>query len=85
MKWLGKVEEEQITIQVDNHEIITQMKMINLTKEEIQVGKCVQALIKQHLEQIVSIFYKTVLDVPELKGIILRNSSIERLKRWKVI
>lgn len=79
--WIERAKHEQVNIQVDQtSEIFLQMKMIQLTKEEIQVAKSIQGLIRNHLDEVVTSFYQTVLEVGHLKSMIEKHSSIDKLK-----
>ncbi|MFC5450949.1 globin-coupled sensor protein [Paenibacillus aestuarii] len=62
-------------------EIMMQLKMIELTDEEIRIAKYFQPIIREHSEEIVDSFYKSVLEVEKLKQLIQEHSTIERLKK----
>jgi len=62
-------------------EVNAQLKMIHFTSEDIEVIQRMQPIIKSHIEWIVDSFYRSVLDVDKLKGIIEQHSTIERLKK----
>ncbi|WP_139491429.1 globin-coupled sensor protein [Brevibacillus dissolubilis] len=78
---LQQARQTEVKVSVDDPELIKQMKMINLTKEDLQVAKSVQPLISSHIQTIVAAFYGSVLEVPHLKQMIQQHSSVERLKQ----
>ncbi|NOU93241.1 hypothetical protein GC093_08415 [Paenibacillus sp. LMG 31456] len=80
-EWLVKAKAEKVTIDLKDPTILKQLEMIELTIEEIQLAKSIQSLISQHIDEIVSTFYRTITNVEELKEIILENSTIERLRK----
>ncbi|MFC7372894.1 protoglobin domain-containing protein [Fictibacillus iocasae] len=58
----------------------TQLTIISLGKEDLAICRQLQPLVQQHIEQIVTRFYKSIDHVPSLVHIIEKNSSVERLK-----
>lgn len=80
----GKVIEESKGINANlsilDEDIRLQMKMISLSKRELQIIHSVQPYIQKNIEFLVEKFYQTILEVPALKAIIKEHSSIERLR-----
>ncbi|WP_019152536.1 globin-coupled sensor protein [Robertmurraya massiliosenegalensis] len=65
-----------------SHPLVNQkVKMLQLTKEDLYLIAYVKPLVEGHIETLVDEFYKTILQVEELKHIIETNSSIERLRK----
>lgn len=58
-----------------------QVRMIDLTTEDLSVTKSLQPLVKRHIAAIVSQFYKTLEHEPTLMKIINAHSSVDRLKK----
>ncbi|QED46161.1 globin-coupled sensor protein [Cytobacillus dafuensis] len=67
-------------IEVTVPHILLKIKMIDLTIEDLQIINQMQGLIKENIDRLVSDFYKTILQVEELKKIIEKHSSVERLR-----
>lgn len=81
VRWIDKAKSEKVTVHIaPGSETYLQMKMIQLTEEEIQIAKSIQSLIRTNVEAIVSSFYQSVLEVELLKEIIQRHSTIDKLK-----
>ncbi len=64
----------------NNHDIQLQLKVIDLTVEDLNMLRSIRPLIEHHISDIMDIFYKSLLDVEELRAIINEHSTIERLK-----
>ncbi|MFX3633956.1 MAG: protoglobin domain-containing protein [Candidatus Pristimantibacillus sp.] len=79
-EWLVKAKLEKATIDLKDPTILKQLEMIGLTIEELQLAKSIQPLIAQHIDEIISGFYQTIINVEELRTIILEHSTIERLR-----
>jgi heam-based aerotactic trancducer len=79
--WLSKAHQETAFIaSFDGLDIQSQMKMINLTIDDLKMIKTLQPLIEEHIEEIVTGFYQSLLDVNILKQIIDKHSTIDRLR-----
>jgi len=57
-----------------------QLKLINLTEEDLKIAKLLQPIISGNIQTIVDKFYSTITDLPLLQSIIMENSTIDRLK-----
>lgn len=80
--WLRAAQEQQVSLQVQHDRtLVQQMKMISLTEEEIKFAKSLSKLVETNIQEIVAVFYQTVLDVEQLRTIIENNSTVERLKK----
>ncbi len=76
------VTEEQPEISIKRgSDIEKQIKMIDLTLEDLRRIIKLKPLVKDRIEGIVNQFYKNLENEPSLLQIINDNSSIERLKR----
>lgn len=67
-------------ISISDREILEQMRMIGLEKDDLINIHAVQPLIKENIEKLVHAFYQTILQVHHLKQIIEEHSSIDRLR-----
>ncbi|UVI30746.1 globin-coupled sensor protein [Paenibacillus spongiae] len=61
-------------------EFMVQLDMIGLTVEDLNMLKKYQPIVVEFSDSIVESFYMKVLHVPGLQAIIMKNSSIERLR-----
>lgn len=59
----------------------TQFEMIHLVEEDLAVLRSLQPVISQHIDQLVSQFYKNLENEPSLERIIHDHSSVDRLKQ----
>ncbi|MGN7115403.1 globin-coupled sensor protein [Lysinibacillus odysseyi] len=57
-----------------------QMELIGLTEGDMKRFMSFQPVISGHIEEITAIFYDKILAVPELKHLIEKRSSVEKLK-----
>lgn len=79
--WLTRAQQETASIaSFEGLDIQFQIKMIDLTLDDLKIIKTLQPLIEEHIDEIVTGFYQSVLDVNILKQIIEKHSTIERLK-----
>lgn len=67
-------------IKTTDSEMLKQLEIINLTKEDLKVIKGLQPLIKQNLQELVDTFYETITRADNLKGIIDQHSTTTRLR-----
>ncbi|MFC3750455.1 protoglobin domain-containing protein [Paenibacillus sp. GCM10012306] len=67
---------------LDGHEELNeQMKMIDLTKEDLSQLRKIKPILERNIDYIIDQFYNSVLGVRKLEAIIQEHSSIERLKK----
>jgi len=65
----------------DQDELNEQMKMIDLTEEDLILLRGIKPAVERNIEYIIDHFYNTVLGVGKLEEIIIKHSSIDRLKK----
>ncbi|ARK28930.1 globin-coupled sensor protein [Halalkalibacter krulwichiae] len=72
----------EVTIDLSQSTTVSQqIKLINLTIEDLMIIKTVQPIVKNHLDSIVNQFYENLGQEPSLMAIIKENSSVDRLKK----
>lgn len=81
IKWLDQLNEVTGKIDVTDPKIITKMNMINLTKEDLMLLKCIQPLIEKNIDLLVDGFYDSILQIKELQVIIEKHSTVDRLRK----
>ncbi len=64
-----------------NSEVEKQMRMIDLTKEDLKIAKSLQPFIETKLDVLVGRFYQNLENQPSLIDMIHDHSSINRLKQ----
>ncbi|MBA2174951.1 globin-coupled sensor protein [Halobacillus locisalis] len=70
------------TINLDpNSELAKQLKMIQLTEEDLGTLKSLKPTVERHIEEIVDQFYKNLDHEQSLTEMIESNSSVDRLKK----
>lgn len=65
----------------DANDLEKQMKFIKFSEEDLRLLKSLQPLIEAHLDELTNAFYDALFQVDELKELILRHSTVERLKK----
>ncbi|NOU98090.1 hypothetical protein GC093_33395 [Paenibacillus sp. LMG 31456] len=72
----------EVSIEVDNHnqELTTQLKMIDLSAEDLRLIRSMQPVIVSNIDEIIDAFYATILEVTDLKEMITKHSTLDRLK-----
>jgi len=79
--WISEASDETVTIEsFTGTELESQMKLIGLTVEDLKMIKKLQPLIEEHIDEIITGFYQSVLDIPKLKQMIAKYSTIDRLR-----
>lgn len=64
-----------------NEHFTNQVKMIDLSHEDLQNIRRIQEIVQKNLQAIVDHFYERITSVQELDKLIQEHSSIERLKQ----
>ena len=71
--------EKDVYIDVDSHQDISQqIHMIHLTTRDLCMIRSLQSVIEEHLEDIVTNFYKNLANRAALMDIINHQSSVDR-------
>lgn len=65
----------------EDSELAMQLQLIHLTEEDLAVAQCIKPYIEEHIYEIMDRFYDNIEQHPDLKGIINKYSSTERLKK----
>lgn len=68
-----------VEISVKNKEVLIQLQLIDLTKEDLHILQTVKPYIETNIHQIVSAFYSGIGSVDKFKKMIEDNSTMERL------
>lgn len=71
----------QVVLRVHEVDLQRQLKMINLTVEDLAISLKLQPYIKENIDYIVGAFYKSFEAESALNDIINEHSTIERLKK----
>lgn len=72
---------KDVYIDVDGHQDVSQqIHMIHLTTRDLCMIRSLQSVIEEHLENIVTNFYKNLANRAALMDIINHHSSVDRLK-----
>lgn len=64
-----------------HNEFNEQMRMIDLTEEDLNLLRRVKPIVERNIDYITDNFYNSVLGVDKLEAIIVKHSSIDRLKK----
>lgn len=79
LKSLVDLESKRLLIEGEQ-EINEQLRMIDLSEGDIELLHQMKPFIEKRIDWITNTFYQSVLDVPKLQEIIVKYSSVERLK-----
>ncbi|MWV47455.1 hypothetical protein GRF59_28100 [Paenibacillus sp. HJL G12] len=63
------------------NELNEQMRMIDLNESDLRLLRQIKPEVERYLDRITDFFYTSVLDVEKLEQIIVKHSTIERLKK----
>lgn len=74
--------EKDVYIDVDGHQDVSQqIHMIHLTTKDLCMIRSLQPVIEEHLQDMVTNFYKNLANRAALMDIINQQSSVDRLKK----
>lgn len=77
-----KLKEMNPVLQVDgNPDLAMQMKLTNMTKEDLAVAQCLKPYIEENIQEIMDRFYDNIEQNPDLRAIINKHSSTDKLKK----
>lgn len=63
-----------------NRQWNVQLKMIDLTEEDLRLIERIRPIILERIDEVVDHFYQSVIEIAELRSIIERHSTVERLR-----
>lgn len=82
MAWGESVEGERHHHFLSGHdELNEQMRMIDLNESDLRLLRLIKPEMERYIDRITDYFYKSVLDVDKLEQIIVKHSTIDRLKQ----
>lgn len=58
-----------------------QLKLTNMTKEDLAVAQCLKPYIEENIQEIMEKFYDNIEQNPDLRAIINKHSSTDKLKK----
>lgn len=77
-----KLKEMNPVLQVDgNPDLAMQLKLTNMTKEDLAVAQCLKPYIEENIQEIMEKFYDNIEQNPDLRAIINKHSSTDKLKK----
>src|SRR5699024_7570970 len=79
--FLDQDHSSSIALAITDEDLKKQLQMISLNKQELNTLKNIQPLDEENIDVLVQQFYNTILHVSELRTIIEKHSSIERLEK----
>lgn len=77
---LRKAKDENVYIGISNAEIKKQMEMISLDTNNLKLIKALQPIVKENIHAIIDSFYDRMLTIEELKQIVEKYTTVDRLK-----
>lgn len=79
--WFQKANETDGILDVSSEQVKLQVNIIDLTEYDLKLIHAFREAIEPQVERVVDAFYQTILQVPELKGIITAHSTVGRLRK----
>lgn len=79
--WFQKANETDGILDVSSEQVKLQVNIIDLTEYDLKLIHAFREAIEPQVEGVVDAFYQTILQVPELKGIITAHSTVGRLRK----
>src|SRR5690606_35531356 len=77
-----KLKEMNPVLQVDgNPDLAMQLKLTNMTKEDLAVARCLKPYIEENIQEIMEKYYDNIEQNPDLRSIINKHSSTDKLKK----
>jgi len=77
--WLENYLSNQVVLSIQDDKVIEMMALINLGENDLKVLKSIKPIIEEHIQELATAFYDSILKVRHLKEIIERYSSISKL------
>ncbi|MBD8068668.1 globin-coupled sensor protein [Bacillus sp. PS06] len=78
---LTNIQVKQMRMQITDEKLESKIKMIHLTEEDLHVIHAIQPIVEQNITNLVNDFYRTIIEIDELKKIIEDHSTVERLRK----
>lgn len=82
--WFQKANETDGILDVSSEQVKLQVNIIDLTEYDLKLIHAFREAIEPQVEGVVDAFYQSILQVPELKGIITAHSTVGRLRKTLV-
>ncbi|MDM5284205.1 globin-coupled sensor protein [Peribacillus castrilensis] len=79
--WFQKANETDGILDVSSEQVKLQVNIIDLTEYDLKLIHAFREAIEPQVEGVVDAFYQSILQVPELKGIITAHSTVGRLRK----
>lgn len=79
--WFQKAKETDGILDVSSEQVKLQVTIIDLTEFDLKLIHAFREAIEPQVEGVVDAFYQTILQVPELKGIITEHSTVGKLRK----
>ncbi|WP_272492769.1 MULTISPECIES: globin-coupled sensor protein [Peribacillus] len=79
--WFQKAKETDGILDVSSEQVKMQVTIIDLTEFDLKLIHAFREAIEPQLEGVVDAFYQTILQVPDLKGIITEHSTVGKLRK----
>ncbi|MED3986877.1 globin-coupled sensor protein [Peribacillus simplex] len=79
--WFQKAKVTDGILDVSSEQVKLQVNIIDLTEFDLKLIHAFREAIEPQVERVVDAFYQTILQVPELKGIITEHSTVGKLRK----
>lgn len=74
-------DESSIGVIIQDQERLQQLNLVNLTKEDLQLIRSLKPYVERNVGEVVAAFYQAIESVPDLREVIEKYSSSERLRQ----
>lgn len=77
---LTEAENQEITLRTNDQNLLKKLSLISFNENDLRILKTLYPIIEENMGEVVKGFYDTILKIPELKQLIEKHSSVERLQ-----
>lgn len=79
--WLEEAKSEKVSVTVKEAKVLAKLKMLDLTDYDLQLLKRLRPDVQKEIRNISKVFYDSFYEMEQLKQIIDKNSTVEKLSR----
>lgn len=77
---LEQAKKASVTLSTSDEDLLKKLSLISFNEFDLQILKTLHPIIERNMDRVVKDFYDVILMIPELKAMIEKHSSIERLQ-----
>src|SRR5690625_3585351 len=77
---LEQAKNVSVTLNTKDKDLLKKLSLISFNEFDLRILKTLHPIIERNMDRVVKDFYDVILTIPELKKIIYKHSSVERLQ-----